>query len=207
MSDALDPAHGRQRIEELEARVKWLEGALTSVLQERRRDQSGHRGQREFNALFSLDDEPSADLHQRTQKLEVLEARAEPAAANVDAMRFTSSFSTLDERLREQLESEAAAAPAPDLAPPVLIDPEMIDRAFARPPPELIEVRCDLEQSYPHLMERVLTLWGEPELLPFLRKLIVDERGGRQGFPFEVMSELLILAAVANAPLEPDAWE
>jgi hypothetical protein len=125
----------------------------------------------------------------------------------IDPMRFTSAFATLDARLEEQLESEAVAAQPVDLGHPVLIDPSLIDLAFAKPPPEKIHVVAAIEEFFPNIAERICTLWGEPELLPFLRKLIVDERGGRQGFPFEVMSELLVLAGLAQAPKDLDAWK
>jgi hypothetical protein len=205
MSEALGPAESRQRIEELETRVKWLEGALTSLLQERRaRDRRGNTG-----VMFTLDEDMIAPdvvsgvtLHQApelTQPMEVLRHKPAPPP-DVDAMRFTNSFAMLDERLREQLEAENCAQAVPMAGPPVLIDPTLIDRAFARPAPQRIEVRCALEESYPHLLERIVATWGEPESVAFLRKLIVDERGSRQGFPFEVMSELLVLGSLAAAP-------
>ena len=202
MNDTTEVAPGQQRIAELEDRVKWLEGALTSILQERRRSRA-RRVQAED--IFGDDEDALAEPEQtpdRTQPMYLLEARARAEAARTerDAMRFTSAFSTLDERLREQIEAEAAPGPQIDLTPPVLLDPELIDRAFARPQPQKLDVRCALEESYPHLMERVVTLWGEPEVEDFLRKLIVDDRGSRQGFPFEVMSELLVLSALAQRP-------
>jgi len=240
MNDVVDPGLGRERIEELESRVKWLEGALTSMLQQRRRD-AGRSNQ--FDTTFSLDDDDAPvqtrtrDNQDRTQPLKVLQiqeaqrvaeaqaaaaeqlfpefematasgrsAAAVVASARKDPMSFTSSFATLDERLREQIENESTAVPAHDMAPPVLIDPSLIDLAFAPPAPRMLEVRCFLEESYPHLLSRIITLWGEPELVSFLHKLIVDDRGSRQGFPFEVMSELMTLSALVQAPQDEEPW-
>jgi hypothetical protein len=121
-------------------------------------------------------------------------------------MSFTSAFSTLDDRLAEQLHSESLAKPVPAAGPPVLIDEALIDKAFARPAPELIHVRSAIEDSYPHLLERIIATWRQPESAKFLSRLIVDDRGSRQGFPFEVMSELLVLSALAEAPAVDLSW-
>lgn len=200
LDDFSHAAAGEQaRIRELEARIKWLEGALTSVLQSRRaRAASGEA------ALL--------DALGGTQRLTPLPFSAEFAAAEAkdepaDPMRFTSAFATLDARLLEQAEMESAPLlREEDLAPPVMIDAGLIDRAFARPAPELIDVRCGLEEGYPHLMERIAATWRSPESVLYLRKLIVDERGDRQGFPFEVMSELLTLSSMLEAPQDRDEW-
>jgi len=203
MGKGLDPAESRRRIEELEARVKWLEGALTSLLQQRRAKPAQPGG----TPMFTLDDDDflPAPSGEHTQPMEVLGGK--PPAPDMDAMRFTHSFAILDEVLREQLEAEESAQVVPEAGHPVLIDPDLIDRALARPAPELIEVRCALEEQFPNLLQRVTVMWGEPEALAFLQKLIVDERGGRQGFPFEVMSELLVLSGIAEAKANTDKWE
>jgi hypothetical protein len=203
MSEGLNAAESRRRIEELEARVKWLEGALTSLLQQRRPKPA----QPDRAPMFTLDDDDvlPATSGEHTQPMEVL--RGEPPAPDLDAMRFTHSFAILDEVLREQLEAEGAVQVVPEPGHPVMIDPDLIDRAFARPAPELIEVRCALEEQFPNLLQRVTVMWGEPEAHAFLQKLIVDERGGRQGFPFDVMSELLVLSGIAEARARTDKWE
>ncbi len=203
LDGALAGEHPHDRmVRELEARVKWLEGALTSVLQSR----PAYAGSGEA-ALFA-----------KTTKLMQLGAMpalaepGEPAAAESqrieqDDLRFTGDFATLDDRLREQTAMETATRRQPDLAPPVMIDPALIDLAFARPAPMRIEVRADIEDTYPHLLERIVATWRSPESARYLRKLIVDERGGRQGFPFEVMSELLMLSALLETPAEePRVW-
>jgi len=211
MGEVADIRYSQQRIEELEARVKWLEGALTSVLQERRQAAPGQKKAGDPFAFIEDDLAPAAEQLVKTLPMsEMLAAERQAAGtkggagpAGTDPLRFSSSFANLDERLREQLEQEAAAPRGADLAPPVTIDAALIDLAFARPAPELIEVRSALEDSYPHLLERITATWGQPEALRFLRRLIVDDRGSRQGFPFDVMSELLTLSSLAESPAEP----
>jgi hypothetical protein len=45
-----------------------------------------------------------------------------------------------------------------------------------------------LEEKFPRILDSITTMWGSQELNAFFRKLTIDDRGGRQGFP-------------------PDAWE
>jgi hypothetical protein len=53
-----------------------------------------------------------------------------------------------------------------------------------------------LESNYPRILENITMMWGFQELNPFLSKLIIDERGGRQGFPPEAWDEINTLAAL-----------
>lgn len=55
---------------------------------------------------------------------------------------------------------------------------------------------CDLEAHYPRLMVRMIEGWSDPRFAAEINHLIVDERGGRQGFPPEVMDELWFLHQV-----------
>jgi hypothetical protein len=64
-------------------------------------------------------------------------------------------------------------------------------------PPERVLVRAALE-TYPHIIEAVCIFWGGRECDTYLSKLVIDTRGGRRGFPQEVMDELLFLAEVAT---------
>jgi hypothetical protein len=51
-----------------------------------------------------------------------------------------------------------------------------------------------LERDYPHILNRLMQLWGTQEFDPFMHDLMVDKRGGRQGFPLEVAAELMFLS-------------
>jgi len=64
-------------------------------------------------------------------------------------------------------------------------------------PPERVLVRAALE-AYPHIIESVSLFWGSRECDTYLSKLVIDTRGGRRGFPREVMDELLCLTEVAT---------
>lgn len=53
-----------------------------------------------------------------------------------------------------------------------------------------------LETNYPRILENISMMWGFQELNAFLSKLIIDERGGRQGFPPEAWDEINTLASL-----------
>ena len=53
---------------------------------------------------------------------------------------------------------------------------------------------CPLEVLFPRIAQELVSRWQTPELEPYLDNLIYDPRGGRKGFPLEVMSDLLSLA-------------
>lgn len=72
---------------------------------------------------------------------------------------------------------------------------------FPEPPPKIpkkLDVRSALEDM-PRLCHTIVTIWGAKEIDDFLRKLIIDDRGGRQGFPPEMMEELLLLGGMLRA--------
>src|SRR5689334_15651998 len=64
-----------------------------------------------------------------------------------------------------------------------------------------------LGEQYPHALEdrfdRILTkideLWDRPEIDDYFSDLIIDKRGGRQGFPKEVLADILMLREVREA--------
>jgi hypothetical protein len=72
-----------------------------------------------------------------------------------------------------------------------------------------------LEQRYGRILNRIAELWLTPQLEHFFGELLVDRRGGRQGFAAEIMSELMalygkhaaIVAANAKDPLDPWGFE
>jgi hypothetical protein len=72
-------------------------------------------------------------------------------------------------------------------------------------PPERVIVRAAIE-GYPHIIESICLMWGGREADAYLSRLVIDTRGGRKGFPRDVMDELLILAEVCTikSGLKPD---
>jgi hypothetical protein len=182
MTSTIRAANDVERIARLEERVSALERALVRIA-------------------------PSvASELTRTQPMNTLEPSREATLS--DRMNFTSSFAALDAALQEATRAEDGAAPSvPTFDGPVPIDPSLIDRAFERPPPEQLHVVSDLE-AYDKIVRLLVATWQTREALDYLKKLIVDDRGNRAGFPPGVMSELLMLAGVLEAKMPgDDAWQ
>jgi hypothetical protein len=53
-----------------------------------------------------------------------------------------------------------------------------------------------LETEFPRILDSIMLMWGYPELNLYFRKLAVDGRSGRQGFPPDVWDEIHMLACV-----------
>lgn len=50
-----------------------------------------------------------------------------------------------------------------------------------------------LEARFPHVAARLVAQWGARELNAYLQGLLMDERGDRQGFPFDALQEIQFL--------------
>jgi len=50
-----------------------------------------------------------------------------------------------------------------------------------------------VKQTYPRIAAAIELMWGSKELEVYLDRLILDDRGGRAGFPPQVMEALLKL--------------
>jgi len=55
-----------------------------------------------------------------------------------------------------------------------------------------------LEANFPHVIDRMVALWGSSELRPFLDALLLADRPGRKGFPPEVATEIFRLVSVLD---------
>jgi hypothetical protein len=53
--------------------------------------------------------------------------------------------------------------------------------------------RSALEKDFPHVLETIQTMWGYRELNAYFRKLTLNERGSRDGFPAEVWEDINML--------------
>jgi uncharacterized protein len=53
-----------------------------------------------------------------------------------------------------------------------------------------------LETKYPRVFNEIISRWGGPEMDTFFEDLFVDKRGGRQGFPPEIMNDLMTLSRI-----------
>jgi hypothetical protein len=185
--DRMDATEHASRIARLEARVGALERALARLsppAPEAGRDAPGDRP--------ALAAEPGPETR-----------------LTLDRLGITAAFAALDARVVAEVADEQARRFRPvsfDL-PEIVIDPSLIDQACAPRKPEKIEVRSHLEALHPRIVERLTGTWRTPELLGYLKRLIVDERGDRAGFCADVMSELLLLSAVLETPGAGDAWD
>ena len=48
-----------------------------------------------------------------------------------------------------------------------------------------------IQQHYPKIGDKISLMWGSAGLQNYLNKIIIDERGGREGFPMHVLSALI----------------
>lgn len=55
-----------------------------------------------------------------------------------------------------------------------------------------------LEAGFPHVIDRMVMLWGSPELRQFMDALVLADRPGRQGFPPDVATEIFRLASILD---------
>jgi len=67
-----------------------------------------------------------------------------------------------------------------------------------------------LNQHYPRILDRIAQLWGTSQIDQYLQDLLLDTRGGRQGFAPEIMRELMFLQGLnletsSTAPSR-DVW-
>jgi hypothetical protein len=51
-----------------------------------------------------------------------------------------------------------------------------------------------LEGHYPRILERIVEQWGTTQMRRTFDELMIDERGGREGFPPDVISEIFNLS-------------
>lgn len=53
-----------------------------------------------------------------------------------------------------------------------------------------------LEQKFPRIAMRLVEIWESEVCRDYLHSLLMDDRGDRQGFPSDVMDELLMLDSI-----------
>ena len=65
------------------------------------------------------------------------------------------------------------------------------------PPPAIVMPAClprhlsIIWEQYPRIGEKISVMWGYVELQNYLGTIILDERGGRKGFPESVLAALM----------------
>lgn len=58
-----------------------------------------------------------------------------------------------------------------------------------------------LEKHFPRIVDKITLMWGSKEFPEFLSSLMIDNRGDRQGFPLEVIEEMMFLNEIHDARL------
>src|SRR5690349_25036262 len=56
-----------------------------------------------------------------------------------------------------------------------------------------------LEDRFDRILTKIDELWDRPEIEDYFSDLIIDKRGGRQGFPKEVLAEIMMLRDAREA--------
>jgi hypothetical protein len=205
---ALDPHRDStpaQRIADLEARVGWLEAVVAQLLGE---PPSRHAPVSLTPRSAPVPAETRLSLA-RTQPLsKVIAPRTpEPAAPTesmstlLDNMGITAAFASLDAKVEAASVEECLMAPIRLSSAPVLeIDPDLLDRDLRHAAAEKLEVHAVLEDQHPSILQRITASWRTPEARAYLHKLLVDDRGDRNGFDPGVISELLLLSSILEEP-------
>jgi len=56
-----------------------------------------------------------------------------------------------------------------------------------------------LEQRFPHVLERITVLWGSRQMDDYFLSLLVSDRQNRQGFPADVAKEIFQVSVIHGA--------
>ncbi len=108
---------------------------------------------------------------------------------------------------RPQGETDMPSAPATvdDSSPfPQLFGFDEIERAIPHDPtvdlplpvqpPVDPDPRHAMERRFPHIVDRIMLLWGTPMCGDYIRSLVIMDRNeSRQGFPVDLIEDLLML--------------
>jgi hypothetical protein len=103
--------------------------------------------------------------------------------------------------------SESSAKPKPEALkhtrPPVAISQRAMQVLAALPSSyQMHETR----KIYPHVMNTIADAWHDPEFFfHVVRNLLIDQRGGRAGFPFSVLAEVTNLREYYFSTVRPEA--
>ena len=65
-------------------------------------------------------------------------------------------------------------------------------------PAEIAAEVLILIETFPRIGNRIVLLWGSVDLQNYLNDLIIDERGGREGFPYPVAEAILLIHGEHN---------
>jgi hypothetical protein len=95
-----------------------------------------------------------------------------------------------DALLKQRQQSELLAHDRQDIRGVRMVAPQSDGR------PE-----CTIEQQFPHMAQKLTLLWPSEACQVYLRNLLIMDRETREGFPPEVVEDLLMLFAINEARL------
>ena len=82
------------------------------------------------------------------------------------------------------------------------------DNAGVRPPqrrPTDGLPECTIEQQFPHVALKLVAIWPSEACAQYIKDLAVVDREERQGFPVEVLEDLMLLYAINEMHLRGSA--
>jgi hypothetical protein len=66
--------------------------------------------------------------------------------------------------------------------------------------------KSEMEKNFPRIVEKIVLMWGANDFTQFLNALMIDDRGSRQGFPPDVVEEMMFLHAIHDARVGRESW-
>lgn len=75
---------------------------------------------------------------------------------------------------------------------------DRLDNAGIRPPPKPTDglPESSIEQQFPHIAQKLTVVWPSEACALYINDLVVNRRDTRQGFPQEIIDDLLMLHAI-----------
>ena len=153
---------------------------------------------------------------------ELLKLRARLNPKPVTALNLTGS-QTVPTGAWKRSQTESGEAVAPEASPEVTTTGNIVPprstlgrtgsqsvQTTPAPAPALApDAPCALERQFKRIADKIAEGWPSAECARYIDSLLVDSRGGRQGFPPEVISELFLLHALLedHNPTRRDLWE
>ena len=177
--------------------------------------------QKQFLAKLALEStKPGRPAFTLSEAEELLKLRARLIPKPAANLNLTGSQAIPTDAWKSDHGKAGAPATATASYPPVttggIIPPrsnlgrtgsQSIQLASPAPPPQ--DAPCALERQFKRIADKIAASWPTPACARYIDSLLVDNRGGRQGFPPEVVSELFLLHALLedHNPTRRDLWE
>jgi len=138
---------------------------------------------------------PPAKHPATTQPIKVTPPKA--ASAGTVNLALTAAFQTLDCSVGAAADDQSASCHARAASAPMFeLNPELLDTARLRGIGRTLTVKSALEEYHPSLLRQLTGAWGTAEALPALRRLLLQDRGGRLGIEAGAREEVALLCEI-----------